>query len=376
MDFDMEEFFIEPFLAGEIDIDYEFDAAKYYDFTRQETDLEAQEAERWFETAGRNLPSRLESYRQAKTSPTKLVPSKHLNFMNPTASQLAKQNSPPQIHGDRLLRRCQKFLKDEMKGSRSSSMNGTQATKRQKLEAGYLWKAACLKHQALFSHKTPKVTIPREPNLETSLRAERHRINLESIENTKSDACNFKARPLNRKIFKAPSVPLPKKSTPQPPEFQVFHLRTSERAIQHTATNAANTPNCTRTQQNETISSRRVNHVAALKEKLEALDKFKARCLDKKECNLPTDKRSSIEPPIEFFSKLSLASEIHSNAQSRSNIRHPEGSKENAPGSLRLEHEIKNLAKAKRPSGNHFQCGSNHTVPSIIPQISSRTLRR
>ncbi|XP_020540788.1 uncharacterized protein LOC105648563 isoform X4 [Jatropha curcas] len=296
MDFDMEEFFIEPFLAGEIDIDYEFDAAKYYDFTRQETDLEAQEAERWFETAGRNLPSRLESYRQAKTSPTKLVPSKHLNFMNPTASQLAKQNSPPQIHGDRLLRRCQKFLKDEMKGSRSSSMNGTQATKRQKLEAGYLWK--------------------------------------------------------------------------------VFHLRTSERAIQHTATNAANTPNCTRTQQNETISSRRVNHVAALKEKLEALDKFKARCLDKKECNLPTDKRSSIEPPIEFFSKLSLASEIHSNAQSRSNIRHPEGSKENAPGSLRLEHEIKNLAKAKRPSGNHFQCGSNHTVPSIIPQISSRTLRR
>ncbi|KDP22377.1 hypothetical protein JCGZ_26208 [Jatropha curcas] len=290
MDFDMEEFFIEPFLAGEIDIDYEFDAAKYYDFTRQETDLEAQEAERWFETAGRNLPSRLESYRQAKTSPTKLVPSKHLNFMNPTASQLAKQNSPPQIHGDRLLRRCQKFLKDEMKGSRSSSMNGTQATKRQKLEAGYLWKAACLKHQALFSHKTPKVTIPREPNLETSLRAERHR----------------------------------------------------------------------------------VNHVAALKEKLEALDKFKARCLDKKECNLPTDKRSSIEPPIEFFSKLSLASEIHSNAQSRSNIRHPEGSKENAPGSLRLEHEIKNLAKAKRPSGNHFQCGSNHTVPSIIPQISSR----
>ncbi|KAJ9139964.1 hypothetical protein P3X46_030655 [Hevea brasiliensis] len=227
MDFDMDEFYIEPFLAEEIDIDYEFDAAKYYDFTRPETDFEAQEAERWFETTGYCPPSRLESYNEAR-SPTKSRLLKNLNFMNPTASLLARQNCPLQIHCDRLLRRSQKLVKNEEnrfqklvrkeeRSSRNSSMNGTQATKRQKLEAGYSCKVARLKHQALLLHKAPKkvglldvrtafakpkVTVPREPNLETALRAERHRskINLESAENAKSNASTFRARPLNKKV--------------------------------------------------------------------------------------------------------------------------------------------------------------------------------
>ncbi|KAJ9164097.1 hypothetical protein P3X46_023711 [Hevea brasiliensis] len=358
MDFDMDEFFIEPFFAQEIDIDYEFDAAKYYDFTLPENDFEAQEAERWFETTGYYPSSRSESYSEAKSS-NKSPLLKNSNFKNPAASQLAKQNCPPQIHGDRLIRRSQKLVKVEENSSRSSSMTATQATKRLKLEAGYSCKAARLKHQAGFLHKAPKkvgvidvhttfakpkVTIPRQPNLETACRAERHRskINLESAITAKSNACNFRARPLNRKILEAPSFPLPKKSTPQLPDFQVFHLRTSERAVQHAYVIAANAPNYGPIPQNETISSTRVTPVAALKEKLEALDKFKAHCLNTKECNSPNDKRFPNEPPIEEFNKLSLTSEVESNVKSQSIMpQHPKGSKENAPGSPLPGHEVR-----------------------------------
>lgn len=48
----------EWFSVEEIDIDYEFDAPKYYDFSRPETDLQAGEAELWFESAGSCIPSR------------------------------------------------------------------------------------------------------------------------------------------------------------------------------------------------------------------------------------------------------------------------------------------------------------------------------
>lgn len=58
MDFDMDALFIESFFSEVVDIDYEFDAAKYYDFTRPETVFEAQEAERWFEITGYYPPSR------------------------------------------------------------------------------------------------------------------------------------------------------------------------------------------------------------------------------------------------------------------------------------------------------------------------------
>ncbi|KAL6744635.1 hypothetical protein V8C86DRAFT_1803503 [Haematococcus lacustris] len=54
----MEEFVMKPFVAEEIDLDYEFDAARFHDFTRAETDLEALKAERWFESAHSYPPSR------------------------------------------------------------------------------------------------------------------------------------------------------------------------------------------------------------------------------------------------------------------------------------------------------------------------------
>ena len=46
------------FLNLEIDLDYEFDAARYFDFSRQESFAAAWEAQLWFETAGSYPPSR------------------------------------------------------------------------------------------------------------------------------------------------------------------------------------------------------------------------------------------------------------------------------------------------------------------------------
>ena len=45
----------------ELDYEYEYDAAQYFDFTREETPAEAREAECWFESAKSYPPSR-ESY--------------------------------------------------------------------------------------------------------------------------------------------------------------------------------------------------------------------------------------------------------------------------------------------------------------------------
>lgn len=41
-----------------IDLDYEFDAPQFFDFTRPESSEEAQQAECWFESAGSYSPSR------------------------------------------------------------------------------------------------------------------------------------------------------------------------------------------------------------------------------------------------------------------------------------------------------------------------------
>lgn len=46
------------FEAREIDLDYEFDAARFFDFTREESFPEAREAELWFESAPSYPPSR------------------------------------------------------------------------------------------------------------------------------------------------------------------------------------------------------------------------------------------------------------------------------------------------------------------------------
>lgn len=46
------------FEVTEIDLEYEFDAARWCDFTREESPLESRVAELWFETAQSYPPSR------------------------------------------------------------------------------------------------------------------------------------------------------------------------------------------------------------------------------------------------------------------------------------------------------------------------------
>lgn len=51
----MKAFKVEEFV---FDIDYEFDAAQYFDFSQPETSEDTMEAERWFESAAGCPPSR------------------------------------------------------------------------------------------------------------------------------------------------------------------------------------------------------------------------------------------------------------------------------------------------------------------------------
>lgn len=61
MDEEMEDFVGGYFEVSEVDFDYEFDASRFFDFTRPESSLEAEHAERWFESAPSYPPSRKRS---------------------------------------------------------------------------------------------------------------------------------------------------------------------------------------------------------------------------------------------------------------------------------------------------------------------------
>ncbi|XP_022765689.1 protein TPX2-like isoform X2 [Durio zibethinus] len=402
------------------DIKYEFDAPQCYDFNRPETDWEAEEAELWFESAGSYPSSPFviklnwrydingdgefgngsidsdeydaeacnccnEDNLRAKTnSRVKSSLSRSSTLMKPTASYLAKQIQSRAVLSKQFQRRLQKFDDKNI-----SSVTDGNATKRQKLEAGYLCKVANLKHQALFVHKKPKkvlsldgisvyakpkVTIPREPELQTARRAQRRRskVKAQSDENAKSNVHFFKALPLNKKILEAPSLPLPKKSLPQPPEFQLFHLRTSDRARQHASNNARKVPNYVSTSRNENTGLRSFKSVNALKEeKSEAVNKFKACPLNEKiissrengilqnmnettatmEFKFLPNRRLSDEPPIELFNKLSLSPEVHSDEKSQEKM-------------ALSECQIMNVAieNSQRNGGMQYQCRSKRTT--------------
>ncbi|XP_038683611.1 protein TPX2-like isoform X2 [Tripterygium wilfordii] len=465
---DFDEFVEDPSVVEEIDFDYEFDAPRFYDFTLEETFFDILEANRWFNTLTGYPPSPFAVILMAKKStpvesakfPPKckfgdansisdnkyaIVESEvsvtydsirgsnfddymvedlsktdakspqkssfsRSSFMKPTASQLAKQNQSQEVRCSRLYRRCPTNLgKIQGKSSLNACLIETQATKRQKLEAGYLRKAASWKHQALFLHKVrnldvssaharPKLTIPRQPDLETMARARRHRskINSELGECEQSNPCTFKARPLNRKIFKAPSLSFPRKSTPQLPEFRVFHLRTMERAMQHASSNASKMCIPSSTPQNQTADRRRVKYVDILKEKKpEKQNNYKACSHDRKKFSnkerigvirnigqetrisidytFPTDKKFQEQLPIELFSKLSLSSGPNSHVTSEPNIPwHPKGAKENVPGSLYLEHEMMNIVKEKSSTFDRNQslCGGERKIHEIVPRMN------
>ncbi|XP_010260277.1 PREDICTED: protein TPX2-like isoform X2 [Nelumbo nucifera] len=213
-----------------------------------------------------------------------------------------------------------------------------------------------LSHDAAASiiQRKPKLTLtrPKEPELETTnrIRATRVKSTAELEEEMMANIPKFKARPLNKKILEAPTLPALPRSTPQLPEFQEFHLKTMERANQHAETStvvSSTESSCQnvdkphkltepRTPRLETSLRARPPKVKSSQEleqeELEKMPKFKARPLNRKifeskgdlgifhsskpnvtkpqEFHFATDER--IPPPatvIDLFDKLSLSSE-------------------------------------------------------------------
>ncbi|XP_004511630.1 protein TPX2 isoform X2 [Cicer arietinum] len=473
------------FVSDEIDLDYEFDAARFFDFTQQEPLAQARQAELWFQTAATYAPSPFVANHVLKeeiavTTTTTvhhpkpnvlqhfgsksvsgsgkisgLLGGVHQNvamqpgltfnskttgdglnskakfarvkrsstLMKPTASQLAKQNSPAQIVGSRF----QKVLahKKEINLANSSEIE-SQAAKRQKLESGLLCKVGDVKPQTNFVHKTPKkivtadqnsgcsklkITVPREPDLETSHRAQRIRPkNAAETEFVTVALPKFKARPLNRKILNAPSLPLPKRTTARLPEFQEFHLNTWERAMQHTSTTSSSTLPCNvsakdldkhatvSAPQNRTKDLRRPSVTDALNHNgLDCGHNFKARLINKKilsskgdigvfhnikqeitvpmEFNFRTEKRAQHNPPIELFSKLSLTSGAQSTNGSKSKLRphfkvFRKDSKENMGTSFHLNQKESPFIVGEKDEQNHS--GSDSCISEVGNLLSAR----
>ncbi|XP_057421674.1 protein TPX2-like isoform X2 [Lotus japonicus] len=426
MEQDEESEIMHVFVAHEIDLEYEFDAARFFDFTRPETPQEAHQAELWFHNAASYPPSpfvtRLlvredlvlddvddspksnhleectsnvdddkpcvplemecsdnnnealggkisgllagillsdgmrplqvpkgltfdsKAISESLNSKAKSAVPKRSTLMKPTASQLAKQNRCVKNNGSRF----QKLLNQNESHLSISSVLESQAPKRQKLEGGLLRKVTDVKPETNFVHKTSKkLTIPREPDLKTAQRARRIRLKDEEAEHMTVAASRFKARPLNRRILDGPSLPLPKRSTPRLPEFQEFHLKTSERATQHTSA-----PSSSLHCNDYDKGWDKHTAVSAVEPRIKDLKRptamgapkcdglgfthiFKAQPLNKKilsskgdvgvvrsikqditvpmEFDLNTEKVAQHNPPIELFSKLSLTSEAQLN---------------------------------------------------------------
>ncbi|KAG5383957.1 hypothetical protein IGI04_035427 [Brassica rapa subsp. trilocularis] len=470
------------FEVTEIDLEYEFDAARWCDFTREESPSESRVAELWFETAESYPPSPFaikllmmrEEVSDEKTEPLsksevvrdresdidisqdqhclatdvnetanemksgvfnfiqrggelKNVPNESLlkgghfyhhiimsivtilfgptisnhvhndkvkcrtksssrqiprgsTLMKPTASQLAKlDNSRLRMQVD----------KTKEKGLFSSSGSEAQASKRQKLDGGLLRKVAEKTQEINFVHKAvkkdrtlernlqhgrTKTTVPQEPDFATSHRANRIRQKDDAkLDQDATSVYRFKARPFNRKIFEAPSLPIRKKSTPKLPEFQEFHLKTSERAMQHSS--AVSTGNNYHKGSYKPDTKAFLDGVNREPRRPRAADIakdddrkhiFKARPLDNKivssrrdigifrkskrettvsltqtrEFSFRSQKKVQQDLPTDLFSKLSIKPELQPNNGSRLRSPQPEqGSKENRLNSFQAGNE-------------------------------------
>ncbi|XP_010455620.1 PREDICTED: protein TPX2-like [Camelina sativa] len=414
------------FEVTEIDLEYEFDAARWFDFTREELALESRAAELWFQTAQSYPPSpfavklfmREEVLSEDKTEPlskseevgevtadvnetgngtrsgvftfiqggtlnkdtneslhkgptfSNRTPSDKLKYrpkssirpiprsstlMKPTASLLAK------LDNTRIQRQVDESKEKGLFPSTGSEM---QSAKRQKLEGGLLRKVAEVTQETNLVHKAHKkdldknslharmkITVPQEPDFATSHRANRirHRIDAK-LEQDSTSVYRFKARPLNRKIFEAPSLPIRKKSTPKLPEFQEFRLKTSERALQHSYQGNNNRkesdkPNTTAYLDGVNREPRRPRAMDTPKDD-DRKHLFKAPPLNnkilssgqdigiftksKRETTTPvgfrfhSERRAQPNLPTDLFSKLSLSSELQQNNGSHSRFAQPE----------------------------------------------------
>ncbi|CAN8264686.1 unnamed protein product [Cochlearia groenlandica] len=263
----------EDFSSEEFDIDFEYDAPRFYDFSRAELDSETEDIETWFELSGNYPPSpfspkfnwqfepieqitstisepkivessdnaliRKDKYNGfiyynqtakdvTKTKPKPKSTSKPISstLTRPTVSLLARQNKPLDIYSVQLLTKCQRSLGrfgDNLSLLLASKLQN-QDTKKQKLDA---------KVAQANSNRRSKLTVPKEPKLRTAERSERHRskVNSETAQNAKSRINSSKK---NTNISLEPSsTTLLKSIKRQSHDLQAFRLRTSMRAKEH-----------------------------------------------------------------------------------------------------------------------------------------------
>lgn len=151
--------------------------------------------------------------------------------------------------------------------------------------------------------RKPKLTLtrPKEPEFETAQRVRPTRVksSAELEEEMMAKIPKFKAHPVNKKIFEAPTQPLLlPKSTPQLPEFKEFHLETMARANKNADTTSVQSvessqshqwqPRLTTPKSPVLKTSLRARPPIAKsteeleKEELEKAPKFRARPLNKK----------------------------------------------------------------------------------------------
>lgn len=267
----------------------------------------------------------------------------------------------------------------------------------------------------------PKLTLtrPKEPEFETAhrVRAIRIKSSAELEEEMLAKVPKFKARPLNKKILEAPSLPALPRSTPQLPDFNEFHLKTMERANQHETASAAPSvesaslckslkltefrPPVLETSLRARPTSIKSSQELELEE-FKKIPKFKARRLNKKifeskgDLGLFCQSKSQITTPQEFhfatndrlgpppstmvdlFDKLSL----HSESSHHSQQDHPRLTKPN-PFHLYTEergHEKEKLftlqilqkeleeEKARIPKANPYPYSTDYPVMPPKPQ--------
>ncbi|OMO62772.1 TPX2 protein family [Corchorus capsularis] len=228
-----------------------------------------------------------------------------------------------------------------------------------------------LSHDGAISVQTkPKLTLtrPKEPEFETAQRVRSVRVKstAELEEEMMAKIPKFKARPLNKKIFEAPTLPALPRSTPKPPEFQEFHFETMARANQNVETSSVASASTNVSHQNNQWKPHHLTEpktpvlqtslrarppkvkssIELEQEELEKAPKFKARPLNKKifeskgelgifcnakkqvtvpqEFHFATNER--IPPPavvFDLFDKLSLKSEPSHDPIPRNTIPNP-----------------------------------------------------
>ncbi|KAF7800752.1 protein TPX2-like isoform X2 [Senna tora] len=266
-----------------------------------------------------------------------------------------------------------------------------------------------------------KLTRPKEPEFETAQRVRSVRVKstAELEEEMMAKMPKFKARPLNKKIMQAPTLPIVPRSTPQPPEFKEFHLETSARAHQNAdSASVASTklshqetwkPHLTepKTPVLQTLLRARPPKVKSSleleQEELENIPKFKARPLNKKvfeskgdigifshakkqvtqpqEFHFATDER--IPPPSAvayLFDKLSLNSEqpAHKNPVPRNTIPNPfhlhteeRGAEKEKKLFMELLHKQLEEERARIPKANPYPYTTDYPVvqdPIPVPE--------